>query len=476
MIPVHAGTSADPGSFRDPSGIVYVAEGRVFRAIDHSAWTDFSALQMSGVLDRIVADGWVIPTKPISQRDLPSGVAEHCQPDLSHFLEHERIPYVSYPYEWPFALLKRAALHQLDLHLALLAAGFSLVDASAYNIQFRGTRPVFIDVPSIRPYREGEYWSGYRQFCEHFLNPLLLTARLGVPHHAWFRGSMEGIPVEHLARVLPWRARLSVQSWLHVTLHARLLARARTAADTGTPARPERARPMSKGGLTWMIGRMRRWIARLAPQGLAQGAWTDYTTLTSYRPDEAAAKHAFVSRFARNRQPRELLDLGCNTGDYSQAALEAAGGGRVIGFDFDQGALEAAVARADAHRLDFLPLFLDAMNPSADQGWAQQERRGFQARAKADGLLALALLHHLVIGRNVPLPQAVRWLLSLAPSGVIEFVPKQDAMVQRMLAHRDDVFPGYHIEAFREALSHGARIVREQKISTTGRTLFEYRR
>ncbi|MCH8816049.1 MAG: class I SAM-dependent methyltransferase, partial [Chloroflexi bacterium] len=94
-------------------------------------------------------------------------------------------------------MLRRAALHYLDLHLDLLERNFTLSDASAYNIQFRGTRPVFIDVLSIRPYREGEYWTGYRQFCEQFLNPLLLVAVSGIPYQAWFRGNIEGIPVEH---------------------------------------------------------------------------------------------------------------------------------------------------------------------------------------------------------------------------------------------------------------------------------------
>jgi len=449
----------------------------VFRAIDQSAWNHFAALQSSGILESLVSQGRVVATWPVSTRNAPAGLTDGFPPHASRLLEHECIPFISYPYEWPFSLLKRAALHHLDLHLALLESGFSLSDASAYNIQFRGTRPVFIDIPSIRPYREGEYWSGYRQFCEQFLNPLLLTTLHGIPYQAWLRGSIEGIPVEEIARILPMRAKLSWRAWMHVVLHARMTAKGRredkSARNAATIAR---RKPMLKAALRWVLQGMRTWVDGLKPRGIGGGAWSDYAERASYLPEETEAKRTFVTRYAEQHKPVELFDLGCNTGSYSQTALLTGVTGHVIGFDFDAGALEAAVARADDHQLDFLPLFLDAMNPSSDLGWAQKERRGFKNRAKADGLLALAFLHHIVIGRNVPIAQAVEWLISLAPSGVVEFVPKQDSMVQLMLTHRDDIFPTYHIDAFRHELMRWALIVNERIVSGSGRTLFEYQR
>jgi ribosomal protein L11 methylase PrmA len=452
---------------------VLFAEGRVFRTVEQPAWEHVDAVQASGILDRLISTGRVIATWPIEIGDAPAGLTDGLPPHPRRLFEHERIPFISYPYEWPFSLLKRAALHHLDLHLELLESGLALSDASAYNVQFRGTQPVFIDILSMRRYREGEYWAGYRQFCEQFLNPLLLSAIHGIPHHAWFRGNLEGIPVEDMARILPMRARLSLRTLLHVVLHARMTAKGRK--SEGASAANQRRTPMSKAALIWMMKGLRKWIAGLKPRGVDATIWGDYEHHTSYAPGEAEAKRAFITRYVERRKPLELLDLGCNTGNYSQIALTA-GAKRVIGFDFDQGALETAVARADAQRLDFLPLFLDAMNPSPNQGWAQRERRGFQDRAKADGLLALAFLHHIVIGRNVPLAQAVEWLVALAPSGVAEFVPKQDPMVQRMLAQREDIFPGYHIEACRHELTRRARVVNEDAVSSSGRTLFEYQR
>jgi ribosomal protein L11 methylase PrmA len=463
----------DAGSFRDPSGTVIVADGRVFRTIEQPAWEHADAASSSGVLERLMASGQIIRTWPVELVDAPAGLTDKLPIAPRRLVEHERIPFVSYPYEWPFSLLKRAALHHLDLHVALLESGFTLSDASAYNIQFRGPKPVFIDVLSLRRYQDGEYWAGYRQFCEQFLNPLLLGAINGIPHSAWFRGNLEGIPVEDMARVLPLRTRFSWRTYLHVVLHGKMTSKGRS-TEVSASASAKR-RPMSKAALVWMLKGLRRWIASLKPRGVDGTIWGDYAQNTSYAPGEAEAKRAFVARFVEHHKPTEVMDLGCNTGDYSETALTA-GATRVIGFDFDQGALESAVARADARQLNFLPLFLDALNPSPNQGWAQRERKGFQERANADGLLALAFLHHVVIGRNVPLPQAVAWLAALAPSGVVEFVPKPDPMVQRMLAQREDIFPAYHIDAFRHELGRWTRIVREDVVSSSGRTLFEYQR
>lgn len=473
MTPMESSSAVDAGSFRDPSGTVLFAEGRVFRTVEPPAWDHVDAVLAAGVLDRLIAAGRVIGTWPIEIGDAPAGLTDGLPTNPRRLFEHEWIPFVSYPYEWPFSLLKRAALHHLDLHLDLLESGLTLSDASAYNVQFRGTKPVFIDILSMRRYQEGEYWAGYRQFCEQFLNPLVLTAIHGIPHHGWFRGNLEGIPVEDMARILPLRARLSMRTQLHVVQHARMTAKGRKAERSG-PANPRRT-PMSKAALAWMMKGLRRWIAGLKPRGVGPTIWGDYEHHSSYAPGEAEAKRSFITRYVEQRKPIDLFDLGCNTGNYSQIALTA-GAKRVIGFDFDQGALETAVARADAQRLDFLPLFLDAMNPSPNQGWAQRERRGFQDRAKTDGLFALAFLHHIVIGRNVPLAQAVEWLVALAPSGVVEFVPKQDPMVQRMLAQREDIFPCYHIEAFRHELTRRARVVNEEAVSSSARTLFQFQR
>jgi ribosomal protein L11 methylase PrmA len=203
--------------------------------------------------------------------------------------------------------------------------------------------------------------------------------------------------------------------------------------------------------------------------------WGDYATTHGYASEEESAKRRFVAEFVERTRPALLLDLGCNTGEYAALAL-AAGAGAVVGFDADQRALEAAFARAEADDLAFLPLYLDAANPSPDQGWRQTERSGFARRATPDAVLALAFAHHLAIGRNAPLDQLLDWLTGLAPAGVVEFVPKTDPTVQRMLALREDIFPDYAEAAFVESLARRAEIVRSEVVSGHGRRLFWYRR
>jgi ribosomal protein L11 methylase PrmA len=459
---------AEPGSFRDPSGHVFLKDDRVFRTVTERAVADYEFVRDSGVLQDLAAAGRIVESREIDLR-LVGAAGEGAR----YVLEHPRLPYISFPYEWPFSGLKAAALLHLDLHLDLLERDVTLSDASAYNVQFEGARPLFIDVLSLRRYREGEYWVGHRQFCEQFLNPLLLRALLGVPHNAWYRGSLEGLSATDLARLLPLRSKLSWRVLSHVVLQAKLHRKATLEPDQSIDK--VRQGRLSKTALCGLLSQLRGWVARLQPADTGPTTWSDYADTHSYGSDEEAAKRRFVAEFAQRTQPGLMFDLGCNVGDYAVVALDV-GARAVVGFDFDQRVLDTAFARAARHDLSLLPLFLDAANPSPDQGWQQAERAGFSQRAKADAMLALAFEHHLAIARNVPLPQLLPWLTALAPCGVIEFVPKSDPTVQRMLALREDIFTDYGEEAFRSCLEQNARIVRDEVVSRHGRRLFWYDR
>jgi ribosomal protein L11 methylase PrmA len=465
-------TAVEPGSFRDPSGQVFENDGRIFRTITARALADYTFVRDSGVLRRLVAGGRLVAAEEVDPALLPALLGEGAR-GAPIVVEHPRIPFVSYPYEWPFPALKAAALFHLDLQIELLADNVMLSDASAYNVQFIGPRPVLIDLLSLRRYREGEYWVGLRQFCEQFLNPLLLRAVLGVPHNQWYRGSLEGIPTSDLNRLLPFHKKLSWQVMTYVVLQARLEA---SANDKGTAdAGAIRRKGLSKSSLLGILTQLRGWIEKLRPADTGKTVWGDYARNNTYTDAAEEAKCRFIAEFAEAVRPKLVWDLGCNSGNYSAVAL-GAGAQAGIGFDFDQKALELAFDRAVSEKLNLLPLFQDAANPSPDQGWKQAERRGIQGRGDADGLLALAFEHHLVIGRNVPLDQTIGWLTGLAPRGVIEFVPKDDPTVQRMLALREDIFDGYCVEAFTAALGATARIVREASIADSGRRLFWYDR
>ncbi|MBT3787511.1 MAG: class I SAM-dependent methyltransferase [Alphaproteobacteria bacterium] len=370
-------------------------------------------------------------------------------------------------------MLKSAALLHLDVHLKALARDFTLSDASAYNIQFRGARPVFIDHLSFRPYVDGEIWAGHLQFCEQFINPLVLAAKAGVMPNAWYRGTQEGLPTADISRLIPLRHKFSWSVFMHIFLQARLDRTAVSGSgdvDTGAMSKAR----LPKSSLVNMLKGLRSWIAGLQPPSGAT-VWQNYAGDNSYASSEASEKVRLVGEMVAEVKPGLLLDLGCNSGDYSFAALEA-GAGQVVGFDVDFGALEAAFARSQARDLKFFPLYFDAANPSPDQGWAQGERIGFAARAKGDALLALAFIHHLAIGKNIPLLRLLNWLMDRAPEGIIEFVPKEDPMVQRLLVLREDIFDSYSFETFITVIGSRADIVSDVQISESGRRLVRYSR
>lgn len=454
------------GSFRDPAGQVFSAGDRIFRTVTERAANDYEHVRDAGLLKQLAAEGLLTAAEEVDQ-----AVLGELGRGARYVIEHPRIPFVSYPYEWSFSALKAAARLHLDLHLRLIEHDVTLSDASAYNIQFSGARPTFIDTLSLRPYREGEYWLGHRQFCEQFLNPLLLRAHLGLPHNAWYRGSLEGISSIELARVLPMRSKLSWRIASQVLLPARFQRRAVETPERGLSKMPERG--LAKAGFVAMLRQLRRWIDGLAPADIGKTVWRDYATDHSYDDGEDQAKRASIKAFIEATKPGLLFDFGCNTGEYSALALKS-GAASVVGFDMDQGALEGAFARAQKDELAFLPLYLDAANPSPAQGWRQAERPGLSDRAPADALLALAFEHHLAIARNVPLDQLLGWLIGMAPKGVIEFVPKTDPTVQQLLALREDIFPDYDVSRFAALLAERARIMRRDVVSATGRELFWY--
>ncbi len=457
----------DPGSFRDPAGRVALHEGRVLRFVYAGAADDYRWLRDEGILERLAADGRLVAT-----REMPAdALGPHAERAL-HVLEHDRIAFWSYPYEWPFAALKSAALFHLDLHIDALAAHATLIDASAYNVQFTGPRPIFVDVLSLRRYRDGELWDGHRQFCEQFLNPLLLQAIRGVPFNAWYRGAMEGIPVTDLSALLGARGWMSWQTMMHVKAQAKVQ---RAAESDRVDVSRARERRLSKTALLAMLASLRRWIARLEPRSTGGIGWTTYATTNTYADEEAAAKRRFVGEFAAAVRPALLVDVGCNTGDYSVCALEA-GAVSVVGLEGDPATADRAFRRAQQTNLSFLPLVMDAADPSPARGWRGRERRSLEGRASFDAMIALAFEHHLAIGRNVPLDEVIEWLTGLAPAGVIEFVPKDDPTIQRMLALRKDVFDTYDRTSFVNALNSRARTVRSAVVSSTGRELFWYER
>jgi ribosomal protein L11 methylase PrmA len=455
-----------PGSFRDPSGRVYEIDGRIIRTVANRFAEEFEFVECSGLFQELIARNWLLPFDKTDLTVLGAFAAKS-----KYALDVSPLKFISYPYEWSFSALKAAALLHLEIHLAALDYGVTLSDASAYNIQFEGARPIFIDHLSFRCYRPGEIWAGHRQFCEQFLNPLLLRALLGIPHNEWYRGTQEGIKAHELSRLLKWPHRLNLGVLTHVVLQS--FFQRSVENNSVQLSKDITTAPLPLPSFQRLLKKLRSWIGTLRPADTAKTVWQDYMKTLSYSSVETDSKKRFVADFVTRIKPKAIWDLGCNTGEYCFTALEA-GAEYAVGFDYDQGVLESAFARSRERNSLFQALFFDAANPSPNQGWNEQERSGFRSRASADAVLALAFVHHLAIGRNVPLDQLLDWIFDLAPAGVIEFVPKNDLMVQALLRYREDIFSEYTEAAFLNRIKQRASIIDTASISSSGRLLVSW--
>jgi ribosomal protein L11 methylase PrmA len=464
------GATRDPGSFRDPSGQIYTLESRVLRSVHGAAVGHVRQLRDSKLLDQLIEREWVPGTTLLdasAHRDIYDALG---RPEL--VLEHDRLSFISYPYEWPFHLLRKAALLHLDVHLLALEYGFTLKDASAFNVQFAGVRPRFIDLLSFTPYVNDSLWIGHRQFLDQFLHPLLLTHLKGLAHHAWYRGSPEGIGSSDLVKLLTMRQKLVPRVFLNVVLADRLQRQSERSEAVSTQR--ARAARLPKATLVALLGGLRRWIETFEFPA-DRSTWSDYVNDCSYVQEGTKFKRGNICEFTQAMKPRTVLDLGCNTGDFSIAAL-GAGAREAIGLDGDLNALERACSQADMGSHNFLPLYADLADPAAGQGWANRERPALTERLRCDAVFALAVLHHLAIGRNVPLAEAVRWICSLAPSGIIEWVPKSDPQIRRMLSLREDIFEHFTVERFEQYLREQASIVKVQDVPGSDRRLYWFTR
>jgi hypothetical protein len=433
----------------------------LYRQVQPMASRDWEAFRSTGLYDRLVADRLIVEhvDAPLNAAALPEAVA---------VIQPRELAFISYPYEWSFSQLKEAALLTLELQSRALDAGMRLKDASAYNIQFDAGRPILIDSLSFEVAEATEPWPAYRQFCEHFLAPLALIAMRDARCGLMLREFIDGIPLDLAARLLPGRSRLNLGLSAHVHLHA---GAQRRAANKPPPAEgaAKPARKLSATGQRALLDSLRRTVEGLRWE--PSGHWTEYATTTSYSEAATASKAEIVREMLAAVGGSTAWDVGANTGVYSAMAAEA--GYRVIAWDQDAGSVEAhwRRVRGEANPA-ILPLVLDLANPSPAIGWALEERASFLERGEPDLVMGLALVHHLAIGNNVPLPAVARLFARMASHAIVEFVPKEDPMTRRLLAARRDVFDHYSIDGFRAAFGAAFEIVREAPITDSPRTLF----
>ncbi|MDB5338726.1 MAG: hypothetical protein JWN70_4345 [Planctomycetaceae bacterium] len=460
----------ESGSYRDRDGRVFVDhDGGICRALSARALTEWNVVRQTRFFREALASQRVVSTETLS--DSPQVADAVREGDWAGVLRHEVVPFVSYPFEWSFGMLQDAAILHLELLEQALAEDITLKDGTAYNVQWFGARPVFIDVASFERHNPRQAWAGYRQFCQTFLYPLMLQAYKNIPFQPWLRGCLDGITPQECRNLMSFRDffRRGVPS--HVWLHAKLQA-SRTVEESDSP-RALSSSGFSKSLILANVAGLKRLIRGLRWKS-APSVWSEYGATNGYAPADGQKKEDFVRRAVQSRHWKLVWDLGCNTGAYSRIAAENAD--LVIAVDADHLAVERLYQSLKAApapgAMPILPLVNNLVDPSVGLGWRGAERKALADRGRPDLTLCLALIHHLVIGHGVPLREFLEWLAALRTSVVIEFVSKADPMVQRLLRGRRDNYADYEPEIFERLLSELFDVVHTESLASGARRLY----
>lgn len=458
------GTSKVEGSFRDPSGFVFKQDGEVYRQINQRYRLEYDHLIASGLYTELTAKELLVDHEE-------TGLISAPEDNAYKIIKPANIPFISYPYEWSFSQLKDAALLTLEIQITALNRGMSLKDASAFNVQFIGAKPLLIDTLSFEQYVEGTPWIAYRQFCQHFLAPLALMfhrdvalAKLSIPF-------IDGVPLNLASKLLPKRTWGSFSLVTHIHLHSRMQDRYGNASSKEAKAKKVR---ISKTALLGLLDNLRGVISGLSwkPGGTE---WADYYNATNYSSTAMSEKEQIVERLCRDAAPKIAWDLGANTGVFSRRAV--ATGAYTVSFDIDPSAVEQNYrwCRAGAQSL-MLPLVTDLTNPSPALGWGHKERDSLIDRGPADLTLALALIHHLAISNHVPLKNLASFFANCGRNLIIEFVPKTDSQVRRLLSSRKDIFEDYTELEFERAFEGTFMVEAKVPVPDSQRTIYRMRR
>lgn len=450
-----------PGSFRDPDARVLAGGGeRVLRVLSPAAAALDERLRASGVVGELERDGLLITSRR-AEGPVPDGWAA--------VVESPRLPFVNYPYEWSFGMLRDAALLTLTLTERALERDVAIKDASAYNVLFEGAEPVFVDLGSLAAYEADTAWIAYGQFCDHFLAPLLLESYKGVRFQPLLRASLNGIAIgSQLAPLLSARDLLRPGVLLHVRARAALDRRAE-GLDTAARRAVRRA-SVPKQAVLHNLRALRAIIARL--ESRCASIWAGYDDANTYDQPAIARKTAFVATAAeRTGGGRLAWDMGANTGRYSRVLAEHYR--CVVALDADAGAVDRlhAELRGSAHARRILPLVMDLADPSPPRGWHGREREGLWQRGRPELAVYLALVHHVCIGQGVPLDDFLELVRDTSAAAVVEFVAADDPMSQALLASKVVMHPGYDLPSFRALAAQRFRILAEEALTPT-RQLF----
>ena len=442
-------------SFRDPSGVVFEEDGVIYRQINTVYKAHYEHLMNSGLYDSLVKSKLLVRHTEVDREGIGG--------DKYLIITPEKIPFISYPYEWSFDGYRDAALTVLKIQEIALKYGMTLKDASAYNIQFVNGSPALIDTLSFETYREDRPWVAYGQFCRHFLAPLLLMSRVDVRLGKLMQNFIDGVPLDMATKILQRRGGFS--AWLHIRLHSRSIAKYEQ-RNTGNV----KVLKMSKSRQIAMVQSLARIIKKMKMKN-TQSEWGDYYSCNNYNESSLNNKDRLVKQyFDRIGQVSLTWDFGANDGRFSRIALQNSE--CVVAFDIDPVAVNRNYGSIKNSKENMLPLLLDLTNPSPSIGFANRERKSIEQRLKPEVIMMLAIIHHLAISNNITFEMIAEWLASMCKYLIVEFVMKEDSQVEWMLSTKEDIFVNYNIEKFETEFQRYFEIYEKNKIASSDRVLY----
>lgn len=439
-------------SFRDNAGFVFYSDKDVYRVISKDYIQDYDLLINSGLAKYLVEKEYLIGFKETKNSDFSE----------SKTLIVDKVPNISYSYEWSFSMLKDAALLTLEILQISLSYGMILKDASSYNIQFYNGKPILIDITSFTKYQQGTPWVAYQQFCKHFLSPLLLMAKTDISLNKLMMLYLDGIPLKLTSKLLPWKSRFNISIYLHIHLHARFIEKYN---NTNLGEQKKTVNSNVKN----ICNNLKQLVESLGY--FSQNTeWAEYYE-KSVGEEYLSHKRQVFTDYLTSLNPKKVWDLGANNGKFSQIAAEKAE--IVIATDIDTVAIERLYVFLKQEKIkNILPIVLDITNPSASIGWNNQERPAFKNRINCDLVIALAVIHHFRITYHIPLDYQAKFFAENCENMIIEFVPKEDNKVQTLLQNREDIFTDYNIQDFETIFGNYFTVIKKTKISNSSRILY----
>jgi SAM-dependent methyltransferase len=463
-------------SFRDPSGRLLLTGDRALRLLTYDGAAGLSHFLATDAARMFTGAGRLVSTTFIEDDDtafsLPNIEEMRGSGEEFVMVEHERIPWPSFPYEWSPEMLHAAGSLTLDLAEGGIGESYSLKDATPYNVLFRGPRPVFVDLLSFELRDPHDpTWLPLNQFTRTFLLPLLTNKYFGLRLDQLLAVNRDGLELAEVARLCSPARKLRPPFLSMVSLPYWLGARG-TAGGESIYRRQRLANAeQSRFILREQFKRLRRQLAKVAPVEDAVSGWSDYMTPDKFfSADYLHAKETFVARVLEEFRPQRVLDVGCNTGHFSLFA--ARGGASVVAIDQDPAVVGTVWRRAAAEDLDILALVVNLARPTPAFGWRNEECPSFleRTRGRFDWVLMLAVLHHMLVTEQVPLPAILELASELTTELlVIEFVAPEDPMFRRLVRGREELFGGLSREFFEQTSARWFEPVRAEQLSPTRR-------